>query len=325
MIRIKNRTAVALALSAGLLFVQGTAFAQQDQTEQQKKAEQERKKAADAKQSGQSGLKGVQSQQSQQPQQPATQTVQQPQPQYQPPKQQPQPQPQPKPQWQPQPQPQVQPQWQGQQRRNDQAKRDRDLQQSQRQRDLILQEKQRANEFDRYLDKQRNVMQQRSADLRKQKRNSQYREQQRYLDQLRQQQQTVRRGHDWDHDPFFFAVPKYRYMRGGRYYEINEYAARLLQEAINYGYEEGFRAGEADRLDHWRYDYSSSYAYLDASYGYYGMYVSLSDYNFYFREGFRRGYEDGYYGRHRYGSVVDGDLRIMSDVLRLIIDLRVLR
>ncbi|HEX3109653.1 MAG TPA: hypothetical protein VHU41_11220, partial [Thermoanaerobaculia bacterium] len=138
-------------------------------------------------------------------------------------------------------------------------------------------------------------------------------------------QLTVRRGHDWDHDPFFSAPPRYRYLRGGRWYEINEYAARVFQDAINYGYAEGFRAGEADRLDHWRYDYSSSYAYLDASYGYYGLYVSLPDYNFYFREGFRRGYEDGYYGRYRYGAMVGGNLRIMGDVLRLIIDLRVLR
>ncbi len=317
MFHLKKRTALAFALSAGLLIAQGTAFAQENQTEQQK-SEAERKKAADAKQSGQSGLKGVQT-----PQQPVTQTTQQqpPKPQYQPP-------PQPKPQ--PQPQPQIQPRqpWQPQPqgRRDDQqARRDRDIQQSQRQRDLIAQEKQRSNDFDRYLDKQRNTIEQRSADLRKQKRNAQYRFQQQYLDHLRQQQQTVRRGHDWDHDPFFFAQPRYRYLRAGRWYEVNQYAAQLLQDAINYGYAEGFRAGEADRLDRWRYDYSSSYAYVDASYGYYGLYVSLPEYTFYFREGFRRGYEDGYYGRHRYGTFVDGDLRIMGDVLRLIIDLRVLR
>ena len=317
MIRIKNRIAVALALTAGLFLTQGTVFAQENQTEQQKKSEADRKKAADKKQAEQSGLQGIQ--------QPATQTTQQapPKPQYQPPK--PQPQPQPQPQVQPQPQQQWQPQRQHQTRRDDQQKRERDLQQAQRQRDLIAQEKQRTNDFDRYLDKQRNVVERRSADLRKQKRNTQYRVQQQYLEHQRQQQQTVRRGHDWDHDPFFFAAPRYRYMRAGRWYEINEYAARVLQDAINDGYEEGFRAGEADRLDHWRYDYSSAYGYVDASYGYYGMYVSLAEYNYYFREGFRRGYDDGYYRRYRYGVIVDGDLRIMSDVLRLIIDLKGLR
>ena len=319
MFHVKKRTAIAFALCAGLIVVPATVRAQENQTEQQKKSEQERKQAADQRQSDQSGLKGVQS-----PQAPATQTTQQqpPKPQYQPPPPQPKPQPQAK----PQPQPQPQAQWDQRQRRDDQQlKRERDLQQAQRQRDLIAQEKQRSSDFDRYLDKQRSTLERRSADLRKQKRDSQYRVQQQYLDQLRQQQLRIRRSHDWDHDPFFFAPPKYRYLRGGRYYEINEYAARLLQNAINYGYEEGFRAGEADRLDHWPFDYTSSYAYLDASYGYYGMYVSLSEYNYYFREGFRRGYDDGYYGRHRYGAMVNGDLRIMGDVLRLIIDLRVLR
>jgi len=95
---------------------------------------------------------------------------------------------------------------------------------------------------------------------------------------------------------------------------------------VNYGYEEGYRAGEADRLDHWRFDYESSYAYQDANYGYEGLYIGQDEYNYYFRQGFRRGYEDGYYARHRYGFVVEGGtFRVMTDVLRLIIDLRVLR
>jgi hypothetical protein len=67
----------------------------------------------------------------------------------------------------------------------------------------------------------------------------------------------------------------------------------LLRQAVNYGYQEGFRAGEADRQDRWRSNYRDSYAYQDANYGYNGYYVDRGDYNYYFREGFRRGYEDG--------------------------------
>jgi hypothetical protein len=52
---------------------------------------------------------------------------------------------------------------------------------------------------------------------------------------------------DYDRDPFFFTVSIYRYNRGGRYYETNQYGADLLRQAVNSGYEEGFRAGEADR------------------------------------------------------------------------------
>jgi flagellar biosynthesis/type III secretory pathway protein FliH len=43
--------------------------------------------------------------------------------------------------------------------------------------------------------------------------------------------------------------------RGGSYYETNEYGADLLRQAVNNGYQEGFRAGEADRQDRWHSDY----------------------------------------------------------------------
>lgn len=46
---------------------------------------------------------------------------------------------------------------------------------------------------------------------------------------------------------------------------------------------------------------SDSYAYQDATYGYDSYYVELDEYRYYFREGFRRGYEDGYHSRSRYG------------------------
>jgi hypothetical protein len=45
-------------------------------------------------------------------------------------------------------------------------------------------------------------------------------------------------------------------------------SADLLRQAVNYGYEQGFRAGEADRQDRWRSNYQGSFAYQDASYGY---------------------------------------------------------
>ena len=80
----------------------------------------------------------------------------------------------------------------------------------------------------------------------------------------------------------------------------------MLRQAVNYGYEEGFAAGQADRQDRWAFNYQDSYAYQDGNYGYGGFYVERDDYNYYFREGFRRGYEDGYYGRYRYGVYATG-------------------
>ena len=74
----------------------------------------------------------------------------------------------------------------------------------------------------------------------------------------------------------------YRYRRSGQYYYTSQYGAQMLQNALNYGYEEGFRSGQADREDGWAYDYSSSYAYQDASYGYDGYYVDVGEYSILF-------------------------------------------
>jgi hypothetical protein len=70
------------------------------------------------------------------------------------------------------------------------------------------------------------------------------------LERLREQQIRLRdERFDYDRDPYFYTAPIYRYYRGGRYYRINEYGARILRQALNHGYEEGFRAGKADRDD----------------------------------------------------------------------------
>lgn len=81
---------------------------------------------------------------------------------------------------------------------------------------------------------------------------------------------------------------------------------RVVRGRANYGYEQGFRAGRADREDHRRSNSRDCYAYQDANHGYRGFYVERDDYNYYFREGFRRGYEDGYGSRHRYGVISNG-------------------
>jgi flagellar biosynthesis/type III secretory pathway protein FliH len=96
----------------------------------------------------------------------------------------------------------------------------------------------------------------------------------------------------------------------------------MLRQAVNLGYEEGVRAGQSDREDRWRSDYRNAYAYLDATYGYNGYYVDLNEYRYYFREGFRRGYEDGYYGRTRYGTYQNGVFNLVTSVLQAILNLQ---
>jgi hypothetical protein len=167
--------------------------------------------------------------------------------------------------------------------------------------------------------------QRRAEQLQQSRRLAQYRAQQRYYDRLREQRVLASRAYDYDNDPYYYTAPTYRYSRSGRVYETNRYGADVLRRAVNLGYEEGVRAGQADREDGWRGDYRSSYAYGNANYGYDGRYVSQGDYNYYFREGFRRGYEDGFNSQSRYGTAGNGTFGILANVLSTILNLRELR
>jgi hypothetical protein len=340
-------SAVGLAVVL-LLAPVAQAYAQETtQTEDQKKKDKDQKKdekdqKKDEKKQPQGG-RGRAAQpppvqaQPVAPQPPQAQPAPQPQPV---PRRQPQPQPQPQPTPQPQPQPvpqrqprpQPTPQPQPAQQRHPQPQptpqpQPPALQQrfSQQQQQLIEQERLRRSQYNQRLQQQQNVLQQRAQSLQQQKRTAQYRYQQQYLERLRQQQIAVQNAYDYNRDPYFRTPPSYRYQRGGRYYDVNRYAAKVLQDAVNFGYDQGYQTGRADHADHWRFDYRSSYAYQDADYGYTGLYVDQDQYNYYFRQGFQRGYEDGYYSRHRYGARVSGNLRILGDVLRVIIDLKPLR
>jgi hypothetical protein len=174
------------------------------------------------------------------------------------------------------------------------------------------------------LDAQQRFEQERARRLQQQRRLAQYRYQQQYWQRLREQRLRLlnSRSYNYNNDPYYYTAPSYRYYRGGRYYETNQYGADILRQAINNGYEEGFRAGQADREDRWRGSYQDSYAYQDANYGYSGYYVDQDSYNYYFREGFRRGYEDGYNSRYQYGSYSGGKYSILGAILSQILNLR---
>jgi hypothetical protein len=191
----------------------------------------------------------------------------------------------------------------------------------QRQQQLVEQQQKRLTQYREHLDQQQRVMQQQTAQLQQQKRMAQYRFQEEYVERLHEQQIFLQnnRHPDYDRDPYFYTAPIYRYDRGGRYYEANQYVAESLRQAINNGYQEGFRAGAADRQDRWGSNYRDSYAYQDANFGYNGYYVDQDAYNYYFREGFRRGYEDGYSSRYQYGRYSEGNYSVLGAVLSQIL------
>jgi hypothetical protein len=197
----------------------------------------------------------------------------------------------------------------------------------QRQQQLIDLQRTRTQRYSVRLAQQQRLAEQQAAALQQQNRMAHYRFQEDYLARLRQQEASLAsaRSYDYSNDPYFYTAPTYRYTRVGRTYQTNRYGADLLKQAVNYGYEEGVRAGQADRQDGYRNGYQSSYAYEDANYGYTGMYVDQGEYNYYFRQGFQRGYQDGFNSRSQYGTNANGTLGILGTVLSAILNLQPLR
>lgn len=191
----------------------------------------------------------------------------------------------------------------------------------------VRQQQQRSNEYREHLDQQVPEVQRQGAELQEQKRMAQYRAQQDYMARLQQQQQRLReeRERDYSRDAYITTPHAYRYIVSGNARETNQYGADVLRQAVSYGYQQGYIAGRADRQDHWQANYENSIAYRDANYGYNGSYIDRGDYNYYFREGFRRGYDDGYYSRSRYGNSLNGTPTILGSLISTILGLQPIR
>jgi hypothetical protein len=216
-------------------------------------------------------------------------------------------------------------------RQQEQARLQQQQNQANQQQQLAQQqiaiEQQRAAQYQNSLEQQVRAIQAQNAQLQQQNRRSQYLAQQQYAQALQEQEQRIRneRNYNYNSDPFYNTASTYRYTINGQTRRTNRYGADVLRQAINYGYDQGYRAGEADRLDRWKYKYQDAFAYRDANYGYSGRYVSQSDYNYYFRQGFRRGYEDAYYRRAKYGRRSSGRTTVFSLTISGILKLQVIR
>jgi hypothetical protein len=176
-----------------------------------------------------------------------------------------------------------------------------------------------------HLAQENRLAQQQIVRLQQQRRLAQYRFEQQYAARLAEQQRQLQAARDYSRDPYFYSPYTYSYYVSGNQRLTNQYGVDVLRRAVSYGYQEGFQSGRADRQDGWPANYRNSYAYSDANYGYSGYYVDQSDYNYYFRQGFRRGYDDGYYGRSQYGSYSNGTGSILGTLLSAILGLTSLR
>jgi len=194
-----------------------------------------------------------------------------------------------------------------------------------RQRQLVTQHQQRLERQRQIAARQQRAWQQQTTQLQRQRRTAQVRLREQYLRRRVQVVISIGRRPAFDRDPYFSTPPAFRYLRGGRYYEINQYGAEVLRQAVQLGYEEGYQAGAADREDGWRASYREHYAYQDGDFGYDGYYVDRDDYVYYFREGFRRGYDDGYGDRYVYGRYDNGAYRMQDSVMLQVLILLPLR
>lgn len=111
---------------------------------------------------------------------------------------------------------------------------------------------------------------------------------------------------------------RYRINRDGAYYQTDERGVELLKQAVNTGYQEGYRAGRNDRNSRRASSYNTSVVYRKGNYGY-QSYVESGQYQYYFKQGFERGYQDGFNSRYENGRNDNGAINILGNILENIL------
>jgi hypothetical protein len=143
--------------------------------------------------------------------------------------------------------------------------------------------------------------------------------------QLEERERLARASRSYDRDRDDRVGYVYRYNLGGRYHETNQYGVDVLRQALNQGYQQGYRDGLIDRRDGAPADFRRAFDFENGEYGYTGSYVPQSDYSYYFREGFQRGYDDGYWNRSQYGTFYNGNASILGNIVAGILGLTMIR
>ena len=189
----------------------------------------------------------------------------------------------------------------------------------------IRQQQQSVVHYRQRLNDQQRVAQLYNAQLQQQNRMAEYRYQQQYVAHM-QQQQIALSGHGTITTILITTqLPSIATIAVAATTRPTNTARTRFGRQCNYGYSQGYQSGQAAREDRYSSGYQNSYAYQDANYGYDGYYVGQTDYNYYFRQGFSRSYEDGYNTRYQYGQYSGGSYSILSGILSQILNLQSLR
>ena len=117
------------------------------------------------------------------------------------------------------------------------------------------------------------------------------------------------------------AAKQYRLYRGSNYYSVDQRGYDLIRQAVNRGYQIGYREGANSRRYRRDSYYNNNSYYGSGTYGYPG-YVDRNQYQYYFREGFERGYRDGYNSQSQYGYYSGGKWNILANILGGILNMR---
>jgi hypothetical protein len=122
---------------------------------------------------------------------------------------------------------------------------------------------------------------------------------------------------------------RYRVNRNGTWYNTDNRGADLLRQAVNEGYRQGFTAGRTDRNARRHGSWTNNNVYRGGTYGYQNG-VAQNQYQYYFRQGFQRGYQDGsnsqyqdgYNGDYQYGRNDGGTLNILGSIMNHILTIQ---
>jgi flagellar biosynthesis/type III secretory pathway protein FliH len=138
---------------------------------------------------------------------------------------------------------------------------------------------------------------------------------------VKQQQKVIRQQQKLAVQQQKLQNTRYRVYRNGSYYQTDDRGAQLLRQAVNAGYQQGFRAGQNDRGSRRSNSYNNNSIYRSGNYGY-QSYVDSRQYQYYFQQGFERGYQDGYNSRYQYGNNNNGSLNILGTILQGILNIQ---
>ena len=138
---------------------------------------------------------------------------------------------------------------------------------------------------------------------------------------IKQQQKVIRQQQKLDNQQQKLQASRYRVYRNGSWYQTDRRGADLLRQAVNAGYQQGFRAGQMDSRNRRASSYNNSSVYRSGNYGY-QSYVDSRQYQYYFQQGFQRGYQDGFNSRYQYGTNNNGSLNILGSILQGILNIQ---